>query len=195
ETSTADRLSRLRDVPASAQDLDDYYAYLLDGLTADQRLAVSLLAVCDFAVSADELREIFPHAALVLPAALAAVAPIVTQQPGIGGLKIHHESFSRFIRRKADDEAWMTKVRAAAADWLARRGFFTDARAFRHLPELLADLDRDDDLAALIGPDFLSRAIAGLQPPTAITHVLTLAARRSAARGDWPTLVRCVELR
>lgn len=195
ETSAADPLDRLREVPASAQDLDAYYAYLLDGLTAKQRFAVGLLAVCDFAVSAAELREIFPATAPMLPAALSTVAPIVTQQPGIGGLKIHHESFGRFVRREVGDEGWLATVRAAAATWLAGRGFFTDARAFRHLPELLVELDRDDELAAMIGPDFLSRAIGGLQPPTAITHVLNLAARRGAARRDWPTLVRCVELR
>ena len=193
--STADPLERLRDVPASAEDLDAYYAYLLGGLTAEQRLAVGLLAVCDFAVTGVELREIFPLAAPMLPAALSTVAPIVTQQPGIGGLKIHHESFSRFVRRNVGDESWLTTVRDAAATWLARRGFFNDARAFRHLPELLIALDRDDDLSALIGPGFLSRAIAGLQPPTAIGHVLNLAVRRCAAHRDWPALVRLVQLR
>jgi hypothetical protein len=195
EAPAADALDRLRDVPASAQDLDAYYSYLLVGLTGEQRFAVGLLAVCDFAVSAHELREIFPDTAPMLPAALSTVAPIVTQQPGIGGLKIHHESFGRFVRREMGDDGWLTTVRAAAATWLSGRGFFTDARAFRHLPELLVELDSDDELAALIGPDFLSRAIAGLQPPAAITHVLNLAARRGAARRDWLTLVRCVELR
>ena len=193
--ASADPLDRVRDVPASAQDLDDYYAYLFRGLTDAQRHAVGLLAVCDFAVTAEELREILPAAAPILSAALTTVAPIVTQQPGIGGLKIHHESFSRFVRRYAGDEAWVTTVREAAAEWLAERGFFNDARAFRHLPELLVELDRDNDLASLIEPDFLSRAIAGLQPPTAIAHVLNLAARRSAVRRDWPTLVRLLELR
>jgi len=191
--STVDPLDRLRAVPVTADHLDDYYRYLMLGLTDGERAAVSLLAVCDFAVTPDEIREIFPQFALV-PSALSTVAPIVTQQPGVGGLRIHHESFSRFLRAEADATG-VAEVRAAAAAWLMGRGFFEDARAFRHLPELLVDLDRDDDLIALIGPDFLSRAIAGLQPPTAITHVLDLAARRGAARRDWPALARLVELR
>ncbi|MEU1667070.1 AAA family ATPase [Streptomyces sparsogenes] len=189
-----DPLERLRAVPSSAHDLDDYYAYLLDGLTPGQRSAVSMLAVCDFAVSAEELEEIFPLPGMQIGAALTSVAPIVAQQPGIGGLKIHHESFSRFIRRIDGDHRWVDQVRSQAADWLSQRGFFTDPRAFRHLPELLAVLGRDDELALLIGPDFLSRAIAGLQPPQAIVHTLTVVARRAAARNDWPTLVRCIEL-
>ncbi|MET8925207.1 AAA family ATPase [Streptomyces sp. NPDC004623] len=189
-----DPLERLRTVPSSAHDLDDYYAYLLAGLTPGQRSAVSMLAVCDFAVSASELEEIFPLPGMQLGAALNSVAPIVAQQPGIGGLKIHHESFSRFIRRVDGDDTWVDQVRSQAADWLSQRGFFTDPRAFRHLPELLAALGRDDELALLIEPDFLTRAIAGLQPPQAIVHTLTVAARRAAVRNDWPTLVRCVEL-
>ncbi|KOX42417.1 AAA family ATPase [Streptomyces sp. NRRL F-7442] len=189
-----DPLERLRMVPSSAHDLDDYYTYLLDGLTPGQRSAVSMLAVCDFAVSAQELEEIFPLPGMQLGAALSSVAPIVAQQPGIGGLKIHHESFSRFVRRIDGDHGWVDQVRTQAADWLSRRDFFTDPRAFRHLPELLAALGRDEELALLIGPDFLSRAIAGLQPPQAVAHTLTVAARRAAALSDWPTLVRCVEL-
>ncbi|WP_416965048.1 AAA family ATPase [Streptomyces sp. Agncl-13] len=192
--AVGDPLERLRAVPSSAHDLDDYYAYLLRALTAEQRYAVSTLAVCDFAVSADELGEIFPMPAMMINAALTRVAPIIAQQPGIGGLKIHHESFSRFVRRVEGDSRWVDQVRAQAADWLSRRGFFTDARAFRHLPELLSALGRDDDLALLIGPDFLSRAVAGLQPPQAIVHTLAVVARRAAVCHDWPTLVRCIEL-
>ncbi|MEU4659419.1 ATP-binding protein [Streptomyces sp. NPDC023723] len=192
--AVGDPLERLRAVPSSAHDLDDYYAYLLQALTVEQRYAVSTLAVCDFAVSADELGEIFPMPAMMIGAALTRVAPIIAQQPGIGGLKIHHESFSRFVRRAEGDSRWVDQVRTQAAQWLSQRGFFTDARAFRHLPELLSALGRDEDLALLIGPDFLSRAIAGLQPPQAIVHTLAVVARRAAACRDWPTLVRCIEL-
>ncbi|MFJ3692143.1 AAA family ATPase [[Kitasatospora] papulosa] len=192
--AVGDPLERLRAVPSSAHDLDDYYAYLLQTLTVEQRYAVSTLAVCDFAVSADELGEIFPMPAMMIGAALTRVAPIIAQQPGIGGLKIHHESFSRFVRRAEGDSRWVDQVRTQAAQWLSQRGFVTDARAFRHLPELLSALGRDEDLALLIGPDFLSRAIAGLQPPQAIVHTLAVVARRAAACRDWPTLVRCIEL-
>ncbi|PQP14015.1 hypothetical protein C5613_41520 [Rhodococcus opacus] len=188
-----DPLGRLREVPTAADDLDSYYRYLLGGLTEGQRMAVGLLAVCDFAVSVDELGEIFPYVAMI-PAALESVAPIVVQQPGIGGLKIHHESFSRFIRdgtaRPSLDDA-----RARAAEWLKDRGFFTDTRAFRHLPELLVDLERDDEIATLVGPDFVSRAIAGLQPPAAIKAALEVVSRRAAVTLDWRMLIRCTELR
>jgi len=41
-------------------------------------------------------------------------------------------------------------------------------------------LGRDDGLAGLIGPEFLSRAIAGLQPPAAVTHIPTVDRRGEA---------------
>lgn len=188
-----DPLGQLRNVPMSADDLNTYYRYLLADLTGEQRMAVGLLAVCDFAVSAQELEEIFPHVAMI-PTALETVAPIVTRQPGIGGLKIHHESFSRFIR-DGTPQASLVNARAQASEWLKRRGFFTDTRAFRHLPELLVDLERDDELTLLVKPDFVSRAVAGLQPPAAIRATLEVVSRRAAASHDWPMLVRCTELR
>jgi hypothetical protein len=115
--SAVDALDRLRQVPDTADDLDGYYRYLVDGLTDGQRAAVTLLAVCDFAVAPGELREIFPLFALLIPSALTTVAPTIVQQPGVGGLRIHHESFSRFVRAQAD-AAGVAEIRAAAVAWL-----------------------------------------------------------------------------
>lgn len=106
-------------VPSSAHGFDDYYAYLLDGLAPGQHSAVSMLAVCEFAVTVQELEEIFPLPGMQIGAALTSVAPIVAEQPGIGGLKIHHESFSRFIRRVDGDDGRVDQVRSRAANWLS----------------------------------------------------------------------------
>jgi hypothetical protein len=161
QPSDADPLDRLRDVPESAQDLDNYYAYLLAGLTASQRAAVGLLAVCDFAVTADELRDIFPDAAPMLAAALTTVAPIIAHQPGIGGLKIHHESFSSFVRRHdAAGEEWITTVRAAAANWLARRGGWPGQLRQTGPATHVAAEPADPDTARLLGWTHLGPGIA-----------------------------------
>lgn len=188
-----DPLDRLRTVPTSADDLDEYYQYLMNALTEGQSMVVRLLAVCDFSVSPSELVRIFPTVALI-PAAIATIAPVVVQQPGLGGMRVHHESFSRFIRAHSDASA-VSAVRSAAADWLTGRGFFTDFRAFRHLPQLLIALGRPTEVSDLLGPDFVAHAIAGLQPPAAIAYTLIVIARHAAATLDWPLLVRCIELR
>ncbi|MFC0112618.1 AAA family ATPase [Kibdelosporangium aridum] len=195
EPSTVnDIVRRLTLVPDTAADIDAYYQHLLDAMTADQLFAIGTLALCDFALSANELGEMLPQAKPLLAPALKTLAPVLNSQPGLGGLRIHHESFSRHILRDKDDE-WMASIREGAAAWLTARGFFTDARAFRHLPELLAHLDRYDELKQLIQPGFVAEGIRAFQPPEALQRVVGIVARESEARLDWPTLISCVETR
>ncbi len=66
-------------------------------MTADQQFAIGTLALCDFALSADELGEVLPPMKPFLTPALKTLAPVLNSQPGLGGLRIHHESFSRYI--------------------------------------------------------------------------------------------------
>lgn len=188
---TAHRLSL---VPPTATGLDAYYGYLLEDFTGDQNLAIGALALCDFALTADELAEMLPEVTLILAPALATLAPVLNSQPGLGGLKIHHESFSLHILRDKP-ETWTRKIRENVATWLAARGFFADARAFRHLPELLAHLEKYTELKELVNPEFVANAILALQPPEALRRVITAVARESELRLDWPALIACVETR
>lgn len=189
-----DVIRRLQQVPAEATDLSTYYDHLLKGLSDGQKTAIGALAVCDFALTSAELGEMVPEVALFLDSALAALAPVLNSQPGLGGLRIHHESFSRHILRDKP-EFWISTVRQKASDWLEARGFLDDARAFRNLPDLLAQLDKYDELKALIGPSFVGDAIRALQPPEALKRVVSIVAQQSEHRLDWPTLTACVELR
>jgi NACHT domain len=192
--SVSDIIHRLTLVPATATDVDAYYAYLLSAMTADQQFAIGTLALCDFAVSADELGEMLPQIKPLLMSALITLAPVLNSQPALGGLRIHHESFSRHILRDKD-ERWVASIRESAVAWLVARGFFTDARAFRHLPDLLAQLDRYDELKDLIQPGFVAEGIRAFQPPEALVHVVGVVARESDTRLDWPTLITCAETR
>lgn len=192
--TNTDIIRRLNLVPETATDIDAYYAHLVGAMTPDQEYAIGTLALCDFALSADELGEVLPAAKPLLSQALMTLAPLLNSQPGLGGLRIHHESFSRHILRDKDEQ-WVAAIRESTAAWLATRGFFTDARAFRHLPELLAQLDRYDELKELIQPGFVAGGIFALQPPEALQRVVGIVARESEARLDWPTLIACVESR
>lgn len=192
--TASDVVHRLTLVPDSAIDVDAYYTHLLGSMTDAQQYAIGMLALCDFAMSADELGEVLPQVKPLLTPALRTLAPVLKSQPGLGGLRIHHESFSRHILRDKDEQ-WVASIRGCIAAWLEARGFFSDARAFRHLPELLAHLDRYDELKELIQPGFVAEGIRAFQSPGALLHVVGVVARESAARLDWPTLVVCVETR
>ena len=192
--TVADIIERLRQIPETANDLDEYYRHLLSSLTGDQELAIGTLALCDFALTDEELGQVLPIVQPILKSALARLAPVLNSQPRLGGLKVHHESFSRYIRRDKPEE-WVKHVRQSAADWLVGRGFVNDTRAFRHLPQLLAELDKYDELAALIDFEFVTTAIAALQPPDAVKEVLSIVAREAQERLDWSMLMTCLELR
>jgi NACHT domain len=181
-------------VPDTANDIDTYYDYLLGAMTDGQLFAIGTLALCDFALSEDELGDMLPQVKPLLVPALKTLAPVLNSQPGLGGLRIHHESFSRHVLRDKD-AGWVVSIWESAAAWLAARGFFTDARAFRHLPQLLAHLDRYDELKDLIQPGFVAEGIRAFQPPQALQQVVGIVARESEARLDWPTLITCVETR
>lgn len=160
----SDIVQRLTLVPDTATDIEAYYTHLLSAMTPDQHYAIGVLALCDFALSADELGQVLPQVKPILMPALATLAPVLTSQPGLGGLRIHHESFSRHILLGMDEQS-VALIRESTAAWLADRGFFTDARAFRHLPELLAQLDRYDDLKELLQPGFVAESIYAFHPP------------------------------
>lgn len=190
--TAADPLALLSNVPDAAGDLEAYYQYLYNGLESSQRQVIELLAVLDFAVSRDELAEIFPQIAALLGEALRVVAPVVTDSAAIGGLSIHHESFARFLLTQLDAPA-VELLRNAAAEWLQGRGF-SDLRAFRHLPGILSAAGRHDEVVALLAANFVADAIAALQPPNSVRHVLGVISRSAAEIGDWGALISCVEL-
>jgi hypothetical protein len=188
-------IHRLEQVPDATTTVEEYYDYLRKAMTADQRFATDTLALCDFSLTADELAELLgsPIKAFVLPA-LHTLAPVLNTQPGLGGLRLHHESFSRHILRTIDGET-ATSIRRSIARWLERRGFLVDSRAFRHLPDLLASLGEYDQLKALGGPHFVANGIRQFHSPEALQGALCVISREAEARLDWPTLMRCIEVR
>ena len=75
---------------------------------------IGTLALCDFAMSANELGEVLPQVKPLLTPALRTLAPVLNSQPGLGGLRIHHESFSRHILRDKDEQ-WVASIRGSIA--------------------------------------------------------------------------------
>jgi hypothetical protein len=188
-------IHRLEQVPDVTTTVEEYYDYLRNAMTSDQRFATDTLALCDFSLTPDELAELLgsPTKAYVLPA-LQTLAPVLNTQPGLGGLRLHHESFSRHILRTIDDET-ATSIRQSIARWLESRGFLVDSRAFRHLPDLLARLGEYDQVKALVGPHFVANGIRQFHSPEALQGALCVISREAEARLDWPTLITCIEVR
>lgn len=180
-------------------DLEDYYRHLIATAVKapDEGLLAEHLALIDFPLTVAELDEILGYLGRArIERIVWALRPILDEVGTQGGLRIHHESFRRFIvdRLRAEGRTLRALLDPVIA-WLDTRGLFRDERAFRALLPLLRRADRASELLDRTGPDFVSRSVVELQPQTAIVANLEHAAGVAADRLDFPALTRIAELK
>jgi hypothetical protein len=190
----ADPEAVLRALPPFDGTLENYYTHLTVTLGPGSGVA-DVVGLLDFPVNRAELAEMRPDLAHRLDDALATLAPVLAERATQGGLRVYHESFARFLRRRME-----TNPGALAAnlrfviDWLAARGFYRDERAFRFLLPTLAAAGRDKEVLNLVDVNFAANAVAGGHPASAIAANLAVATSCAGRLGDLPALTRCVEL-
>lgn len=192
----ASPLEVLADAPTIEGDISRYYASLLPPTEHVARAVADVLAFVDFGLTAEELRTIFPPQARSIDAALRRLRPVLHVVTAQGGVRLYHESLRRFIVSQLDEGAQEAAARILppVAAWLEKAGFFANSRAYRFLLPLLARMGGMADLATRVGPDFVERSVAHGHAPAAIRANLALAVNTAAEAGDWPALVRAVEL-
>ena len=190
---------RVEEIRAAAGDLKEYFDHLMATVeeAADDGLVAEHLALVDFGLARDEIVEILPHFGPDrVDRVLSQLRPILDEAGMQGGLRVHHESFRRFIvARLVASDRQLGPLMAPVVEWLERRGLFADERAYRYLLPLLHRADRDDNLLDLVGADFVSQSVRALQPQGAVLANLRLAAAVAGDREDYPALVRIAELR
>nr|WP_147455184.1 hypothetical protein [Saccharothrix australiensis] len=192
--SAADPEAVLHALPPFDGTLENYYDHLTVALGPASTIA-DVLGLLDFPMDRTELAEMRPDLAHWLDDALVILAPVLVERATQGGLRVYHESFARFLRRRME-----THPRALTAnlrfvvDWLEARGFYRDERAFRFLLPTLAAAGRDDEVLDLVDVDFATNAVAHGHPASAIAANLVVATSCAGRRQNLPMLVRCVEL-
>ncbi|HET9394448.1 MAG TPA: hypothetical protein VFO36_00210, partial [Nitrospiraceae bacterium] len=150
-TSTVEWIA---DAPAIAGDIAVYYAHLYKHASVQAQAIADLIAVIDFSVTENELREMLPaFVGAWVPLALAQLVPVLTAVTGQGGVRIFHESFRRFmIQELARSGRPPAAALAPVVEWLAKRGFYEDARAYRFLlPALIGNPRLASKVKALAG--------------------------------------------
>ena len=182
-------------LPPFDETLKGYYEQLRESLDAEGGQVADVVALLDFAVSREELRSILPEAAHRVDRALELLAPVLVERAAQGGIRVYHESFARHLCEafQHDDDARCALLKRVT-DWLGDRGFFNDARAFRHLISLLGDAGRDSEAVSLVERDFVARSVAAGFPASEVVSNLASAIGCAARLGDWPAVIRCVEL-
>ena len=185
-------------VPALDQNLDVYYQWLINGLARDTGVIWigELLSLVDFPLAASEIKQIKPDIGHYISKILTHLSPVLTEDITLGGVRLYHESFQRFMRKRleSDPEANIAAILIPVANWLDSRGFYSDTRAYRSLLKLLIVVGRKEEVIARINDDFVINSIAYGQPADAVQANLSLAAEIAAAQKLWTDLTRLIEL-
>ncbi|MHB1787513.1 MAG: ATP-binding protein [Acidimicrobiales bacterium] len=190
----ADPEAALYALPPFDGTLENYYTHLTVTLGPSSGVA-DVIGLLDFPVNRAELAEMRPDLAHRLDEALVTLAPVLAERAAQGGLRVYHESFSRFLRRRIESNpgAMAANLRFVV-DWLTARGFYRDERAFRFLLPTLAAAGRDQEVLDLVDVNFAADAVAGGHPASAIAANLAVATSCAGRLGALPALTRCVEL-
>jgi hypothetical protein len=192
--SSIDPVSALLSLPTFDGTLAAYYSHLCRAL-GDGKWVADIIALLDFAVSRAELREMRPDLGNRIDAALDQLGPVLIERAMQGGIRVYHESFSRYwLGIVANDPPSTLGRLAQVATWLTGKGLFQDSRAFRFLLPTLARANRFQEVVNTVDADFAWRSVAAGFTTSAIQANLATAAKCAASLNDWPAVVRCIEL-
>ena len=182
-------------LPSYNDSLENYYEHLCESLGQESGWVADVMALVDFALSGADLRSIRPDAAHRVDRALELLAPVLVYRATQGGFLIYHESFARYLRRAFDgDEFVATSLTSRISRWLEAKGLFKDARAYQSLIPLMAAAKRHNDVVEIVSADFVIRSIESGFPASAINKNIASVIQSASALGDWPSIVRCIEL-
>lgn len=199
-SSVVDVAEYVSSVPTFDEDLNRYYEWLVNGLGNDSGALwiAELLSLLDFSVSPSELCEIRKDFRHHVPVVLSRLAPVLIEEVTRGGVRIHHESFQRYmIERLKDKSAELILIKdllTPVIQWLESYGLFADLRAFRSLLTLTARVGRKDEVIKRVDNDFVVQSAIHCQPADAVSANIALAGTCAASRMDWTALARLNEI-
>lgn len=196
--SVSDIPEFLSKIPIFDKDLDRYYKWLLSGFEGDHgALSIAeLLSLIDFPISVKELGEIRPDFVRHIPAVIARLAPVLVEDVSRGGIRIHHESLQRYMRRSLEENsgASIAAVLNPVITWLVDRGFYSDLRAFRFLLGVLKRAGRGEEAIRRIDVNFVEESAAHCQPADATLANVALAGTIAVECQDWTSLAHLNEI-
>lgn len=185
----------IRRLPQLDESLSGYYRHIHNSLGDKGAWVADVLALIDFPVSRNELVAIRPDMGHRVDGAIEILRPVLLERATQTGIRIYHESFARFLREsfQEDDNARIALL-DRIIEWLENRGIFEDTRAYRHLLPILFEANHQQKIVDLVGPDFVVESIVTGHPKSAIIENLATAVRSAAYAGNWPAVIRYVEL-
>ena len=133
-TTMADPTASVRHLPQYDGSLQTYYRFLYDSLEAEAAWVADVIALVDFPLSRNDLKQIRPDSARYVDQAVECLRPVLSELAAQAGIRVYHESFARFLREPFQDNP---DDRIALLDriiqWLGSNGIFDNTRSFRFL--------------------------------------------------------------
>ena len=88
------------------QNLNSYYQWLINGLARDTGVIWigELLSLVDFPLAASEIKQIKPDIGHYISKILTHLSPVLTEDITLGGVRLYHESFQRFMRHRLESD-------------------------------------------------------------------------------------------
>ena len=188
-TTMAGPSETVRSLPQFDGSLRSYYQHIQVSLGEQGAWVADVIALLDFPVSRNELKEIRPDMAHRVDQAVEILRPVLLERATQAGIRIYHESFARFLRLPFQDNVdAKTALLDRIIEWLERKGMFKDSRAFRHLLPTLVEANYNQKVVDVVSRDFVVESIAAGFPVSAIIENLAKAIHSAACIGDWPLL-------
>ena len=191
----AEPSATVRSLPQFDGSLRTYYEHIRSSLGDQGAWVADVIALLDFPVSRNELKEIRPDMAHRVDQAVEALRPVLLERATQAGVRVYHESFARFLRLPFQDNAGArTALLDRIIEWLEHKGIFEDSRAFRFLLPILSEANYHQKVVDAVGRDFVVKSIAAGFPASAIVENLATSISSAACIDNWPAVVRYVEM-
>lgn len=185
----------LDELPDAHGEVKEYYEYLHEHTTVNERAIVEVIAQLEFQITETELKELLPDGLRhLVTRALKRLRPTLYSRAD-QRFGVFHESFRRYIIEKSlGDGANVAAVAAPVIDWLERRGVFSDVRAFGCYVPLLYRSGSKAKITQLIDASFVLRSVCGGMPAPAMKRNIAYAMRVAVDNRDPQLVVHCAEL-
>ena len=185
----------IRRLPQFDKSLTGYYDHIYRSLGDKGAWVADIIELIDFPVSRDELIEINPVAEGRIDGALEIMRPVLVKWAMPAGIRIYHESFARYLKQKSQDYRLARKANLKKViEWLKGKDMYADTRAYRHLLSLLSEAGHHECIVGTVNRDFVRHSAAAGFSESAINNNLAIAVRSAASIGNWPAIVRFVEM-
>ena len=180
----------IQTLPAYDFNLKSYYEYLVSKL--NRNMTADILSCLEFSVSRSELKQITPYSRY-LEDDIKILSPVVSENVSRGGLKLYHDSFRRFNIEKltVTDKQELYKL---ITDWLSKKGFYQDAKAYRYLVRYLVISEQYKKAKELANINFLTNSLYNGYSETLIKNNFRYFLQVSEKLQDWPFFIYLSEL-